>query len=464
MAKILIVDDDPVIAEILAHVVLEMGHEPACRLTLGEGLKAAGSDGYDLVLLDVYLPDGNGLDALPRFIETESTPEVIIVTGMGNEDGAELAIRSGAWDYIEKVSTAQNMSLSILRALQYREAKRAHASSRFVLDRVGIIGSSPRMGAVLDLLAKAAVTDANVLITGETGTGKELFAEAIHRNSSRDGKPFVVLDCSVLPETLVESTLFGHEKGAFTGADRTKEGLIKQADGGTLFLDEVGELPSSVQRAFLRVLEQRRFRPIGSRKEDTSDFRLVAASNRDLPQMAKDGLFREDILFRLKAFSIELPPLRERPSDIRELVIHYIDRLCHRYGTGSKGFSSDFMEALHSYHWPGNVRELFHAIERALAASGMEPILFPKHLPDDIRICSVKKSLAGRSPDSSTSGEKETGSDSLPYLKDFRKEMDQQYLSKLVSACRGNIVEACRKSGLSKSRLYELLKLHNMSV
>lgn len=463
MARILIVDDDPVITEVLTHVVLETGNEPASRLTLHEGLEEADATGYDLVLLDVYLPDGNGLDALPKFIQTRTSPEVIIVTGMGNVDGAELAIRSGAWDYIEKGSTTRNMSLSILRALQYREAKCAQGSSRIVLDRAGIIGNSPSMAAVFDLLAKAAVTDANVLITGETGTGKELFAEAIHRNSSRAGKPFVVLDCSVLPETLVESTLFGHERGAFTGADKAKEGLIKLADGGTLFLDEVGELPLSIQKAFLRVLEQRRFRPVGSRREESSDFRLVAASNRNLEQMVKDGLFREDVLFRLKAFSIELAPLRGRTDDIRELVIHYLDKLCHRYGTGSKGFSSDFMETLQSYHWPGNVRELFHALERALAASGREPVLFVKHLPDEIRIHSVRKSLEGKQPDAGAAENKETPVDALLPLKDFRKEMDRQYLTRLMSACSGNMAEACRKSCLSRSRLYELLKLHNMS-
>lgn len=463
MAKILIVDDDPVISEILAHVVTEAGHEPTSTLTLRDGLKEVESTGYDLVLLDVYLPDGNGLDALPRFIETPKAPEVIIITGMADVDGAELAIRSGAWDYIEKASSSRDMSLSLLRALQYREAKCAQTSGRLALDRSGIIGSSSRMNALFDLLAKAAATDANVLITGETGTGKELFAEAIHRNSARAGKPFVILDCSVLPETLVESTLFGHEKGAFTGADRTKEGLIKLADGGTLFLDEVGELPPSIQKAFLRVLEQRRFRPVGSRREDESDFRLVAASNRDLQQMVKDGTFREDILFRLKAFSIELPPLRERPEDIRELVVHYIDRLCHRYGTVSKGFSPDFMEALRSYHWPGNVRELFHALERALAASGREPILFPKHLPDDIRIHSVRRSLGRKQPEACAPNSKDTSpTDFLPTLKDFRKEMDRQYLARLISSCGGNVAEACRKSGLSRSRLYELLKLHDM--
>ena len=246
---------------------------------------------HDLVLLDVGLPDGNGLDAIERLRGVESAPQIIIITDENSRNGAELAIRSGAWDYIQKPGSIHDITLSIIRALEYREQRNAEArapASR-VLKLDGIIGKCPRMRNCFDLVAQAAANDINVLISGETGTGKELFASAIHNNSPRAQKPFVVLDCSALPETLVESILFGHDKGAFTGAEKAREGLVKQADGGTLFLDEVGELPFSVQKAFLRVLQERRFRPIGSAVEIDSDFRLIAATNRDLQNMVHEG-------------------------------------------------------------------------------------------------------------------------------------------------------------------------------
>ena len=210
----------------------------------------------------------------------------------------------------------------------------------------GIVGASPRLGACLDTLAQAAGSDANVLITGETGTGKELFAWAIHKNSSRAGRSFVVVDCAALPETLVESTLFGHLRGAFTGADKPRDGLIKQADGGTLFLDEIGELSPSIQKAFLRVLQEKRFRPVGGGQEVSSDFRLIAATNRRLDDMARSGAFREDLLFRIRTLVLELPPLRDTKEDLRDLVVHYVVKFCEQYGVPMKSFSPEFHEVL----------------------------------------------------------------------------------------------------------------------
>jgi len=331
------------------------------------------------------------------------------------------------------------------------------------LDRSGIVGESPRIKTCLDLVAQVAGTDATVLITGETGTGKELFASAIHRNSPRGNQPFVVVDCAALPETIVESMLFGHEKGAFTGADRTREGLIKQAHGGTLFLDEVGELPLQVQKAFLRVLQERRFRPIGSKSEVESDFRLVSGTNRDLQKMVEEGSFRSDLLFRIRSFTIELPPLRERPRDIKDLAMHYLANLCERYSLGLKGFSPDFLEALLAYHWPGNVRELFHALERALAVARDEPTLFPIHLPDSIRIHLAAMLLSKKTAPGPPRAETSLRPESILPFKEFRETMDRQYLTHLISHTGRNIKEACRISGLSRSRLYELLKEYNIA-
>jgi two-component system NtrC family response regulator len=257
MATILIIDDDHLMSETMTRMVRRLGHETLSGATLAEGLALAASHECDVVFLDVRLPDGNGLDALPRIDALPCHPEVIIMTGFGDPNGAELAIKSGAWDYIEKSSSVKEITLSLERALQYRQQKNAVTQNRTVaaLKRSQIIGNSPKLNACLDLVAQAAGSDVNVFITGETGTGKELFARAVHENSQRARGNFVVVDCTALPETLVESLLFGHEKGSFTGAEKSRDGLVRQAHCGTLFLDEVGELPLPLQKAFLRVLQ-----------------------------------------------------------------------------------------------------------------------------------------------------------------------------------------------------------------
>lgn len=253
---------------------------------------------------------------------------MIIITGLGDPDGAEMAVRNGAWDYIQNPFSLNSLILPLKRVFQYRDelAKRQKPAVALKLD--GIIGSSSQIKSCFDYLAQAANSEANVLITGETGTGKELFARAVHANGPRADRNFVVVDCAVLPETLVESSLFGHVRGAFTGADRASEGLIKQADKGTLFLNEVGELPISIQRAFLRVLQECTFRPVGGKSEVSSEFRLIAATNRDLDARVKDGKFRMDLLYRFRSLQLELPPLRQRQEDIRDMVLFYAAKIC----------------------------------------------------------------------------------------------------------------------------------------
>ena len=458
MSKILIIDDDKGLCFTLSDMVERTGHEATSVHTLRDGLEAASSGSFDVVFLDVMLPDGNGLDLLPRIREISSKPEVIIITSKGDPDGAELAIKNGAWDYVQKPFSIKAITLPLLRALQYREAKRPPV----VLDRQGIVGSSPQIRACLDLLAETVNSEASVLITGETGTGKELFASAIHENSRRADKSFVVVDCTSLPDTLVESMLFGHEKGAFTGADKAYKGLIKQADTGTLFLDEVGELPFSVQKTFLRALQEHRFRPLGGTHEIESDFRLVAATNRDLDEMVKRGQFRKDLLFRLRSFAIALPPLKERSQDIKELAMYYVALFSERRGTGTKGFSPEFLEALDAYDWPGNVRELFNALERALAGAHLEPTLFPNHLPVNIRIKVARASVSKEKPSIAIPGGSPAISGVPPPLRGFREATEQKYLQNLISLTQGNIKEACRISGLSRSRLYVLMKKYQI--
>ena len=283
------------------------------------------------------MPDGNGLDLLPKIHELPSQPEVIIITGLGDPDGAEIAIKNGAWDYIEKSSSTKEMALPFTPCLTVPGGEDGQEALT-ALKLGGIIGNSPGMHACLDLLAQAAHSEVNVLITGETGTGKEVFARAIHDNSRRAESNFVVVDCTALPETLVESVLFGHEKGAFTGADRPQDGLIKQAHGGTLFLDEIGELPLGIQKAFLRVLQEHRYRPVGSKHELVSSFRLLAATNRDLDRMVQEGTLSFGSPLPAATLTIEIPPLSARKEDIKELAMFHMARVCERYQIGTKGF------------------------------------------------------------------------------------------------------------------------------
>ncbi|KAA0889119.1 sigma-54-dependent transcriptional regulator [Oryzomonas rubra] len=463
MANVLIIDNDDATGSALCRTVTDMGHDASWRKNLREGVPLAVSQPFDVVFLAIHLPDGNGLDLLPVIQATSSTPEIIIMTGADEPDAAETAIKSGAWDYVTKGAAPEEVKLPLVRAIQYRQEK-LYCSRKNVtsLKRDDIVGSSRKLTACLDLVAQAAVNDIPILITGETGTGKELFARAIHHNSGRAAGNFVVVDCAALPDTLVESLLFGHEKGAFTGAEHGRDGLILQAHGGTLFLDEVGELSVSVQRAFLRVLQEHRFRPLGGSREVESDFRLVSATNRDLDAMAQGGQFRSDLLFRLRSFTIEIPPLRDREGDVKELVRYHMDRLCERYGLAHKGFAPEFLQSLAAYAWPGNVRELINTLDQVIASARYEPTLFPKHLPSDIRIKAARAANGhkrqGDAPPAAFHG--------LPPLHDFRDETVQRaennYLHELIALTRGNINEACRISGLSPSRLYALMKSHGI--
>ena len=463
MAHILIIDDNDIICETLSYIITDLGHTVATANRLGDGLALVSSKNFDVVFLDVYLPDGNGLSRLTTIRAVPSNPEVIIITGLGDPEGAELAVKNGAWDYIQKPLTKGKVTLQLERALEYRE-KRSTFEPLENIKRDGLIGSSYEINVCFDLLAQTVHSDTNVLITGETGTGKELFAQAIHDNSLRAKKNFVVVDCTVLPEKLVESVLFGHEKGAFTGADKTHLGLIKQADGGTLFLDEVGELPLSIQKTFLRVLQEQRFRPVGSNREVSSSFRLVAATNRNLDQLIQTGQFRQDLLFRLQTFTIELPPLKERIEDIKEITMYHMAKICERHTIEPKSFSPEFFDTLAAYNWPGNVRELVNTLERAIAMEPLSPVLFPNHLPHYIRAHIVRSSVTKETALTENTNEAFQHSQQLSTMKALRaksiSEFESRYLHDLMLQTSGDIKEACLVSGLGRARLYELMKKH----
>jgi len=441
MAKVLVIDDENSIGALMSRVIERMGHTVEYAASLKTGMEAVHQEKFDIIFLDVQLPDGNGLKQLPVLQELPSAPEVIIITGFADSDGAEHAFQNNAWDYIQKPVSAASITNCVQRVLQYRQ-ERSICKPRQSLKESGIIGSNPKIRACLATVERAAGSCSNILITGETGTGKELFARAIHQNSPRAEEKFVVVDCGALPDSLVENLLLGHAKGAFTGADKTEEGLIKRADGGTLFLDEVGELSFDMQKVFLRVLQERCFYPIGDTRQTKSDFRLVAASNRNLGQMVKKGRFRDDLWFRLSAIKIEIPPLRHRVGDIKELTLHHLTVLCDANQIKPKDISPDFFEVLQAYRWPGNVRELFSALESALTNALQESTLFAKHLPQHVRIA-VARTRFDREPAGEAPLPREFESlTTLPSWSKFRREHiadgERKYLQALLPLCRGN--------------------------
>jgi len=483
MATILIIDDEIYIRDVLSSRVERMGHIPVAAASLDQGMQLLDRGGVDLVFLDVNLPDGSGLEALPLIKQSPSSPEVVIITAIGSTAGAELAIKNGAWDYIGKPFKKEEIILLIRRTLEYRDA-RLQQHQPLVLNTDAIMGKSSLIKACISQVAQSASNTANVLIQGETGTGKELFAKAIHDNCRHTNDHYIVVDCAAMPEALTESVLFGHKKGAFTGADTASEGLIKNADKGTLFLDEIGELPLSVQKAFLRVLQEKKFRPVGSATEITSNFRLISATNRDLDNMVAQGTFRNDLLHRLKTFTINLPSLRQRKEDISSLALYYMGKLCGKHGIPPKALLPDTLKVLSAYDWPGNVRELINAIEKAILSEPELPVLYPMFLPARIRVSHAQKEMKGKkemhqdpsqtygnpSPAPFFSSEfvlpLEDSSHGIPTLKTYRnavvERIEPAYLRYLIQQTKGDLEKVALISGISKNRLYFLIRKYNL--
>jgi two-component system NtrC family response regulator len=417
-----------------------------------------------LVILNTSLPDANGIELAWTMRQKANAPEILAISDSPDADEAEQAIRSGAWEYLARPANVKSILPLIKRIIEYADGSRRNKDDEREASLFdGIVGESPKIRACLTLAGRAAQSDANVLIHGETGTGKELLAWAIHKNSSRADGSFVVVDCAALPETLVESTLMGHERGAFTGADKAQDGLIKQADGGTLFLDEVGKLPLAVQKSFLRILEERRFRRVGGKEEIKSDFRLLSASNKNLDVLVQEGKFRGDLLFRLRSFSIELPPLRERKTDIKSITLFHLPRLCNGISKELKAISDEYYDALMTYHWPGNIRELVNALDRSVIAARNEKILFPQHLPTYLRIFLARKRAERQKSAPAPLCDESQPLGSLQAARESALgKAEEEYLRSLIKKTQGNIAEACRIAGVSRSRLYSLLKKYGI--
>jgi two-component system NtrC family response regulator len=487
VAEVLVIDQERVFFDALRQLDGAGGIRVSRAVSIRDGVDQCMARGFDIVLMRNKLADGLASDAIPLFLEGKYSPEVIVYAEEGDPDEAEQVLTKGAWDYIIFPYTPNSMMELLARAIRYREERQGKAETKrsaifAELQSEGIVGSSTVLQSCLNIVAKAAQSDANILITGESGTGKELFAAAIHKISPRANKKFVIVDCAALPSELVESILFGHERGAFTGAARTKSGLVEQAHNGTLFLDEVGELPLEIQKKFLRVLQERVFLPVGSTEQVRSNFRLIAATNKDLDQLQRAGAFREDLLYRLKTFHLELPPLRVRASDITELAYYFRSLYSQRTKETEKSFSPDFLMVLKQYNWPGNVRELFQSLERSITAAGDCDTLYPMHLPTNIRVAVTRQVLDARQgraderpaavmpaarAEAVVADDPFFGTDNPPTLQVVRQKAieaeEKRYLKRLMEYTRGDIRKSCQISELSRSRLYDLLKKYQLT-
>ena len=374
--RILVIDDDPGLAEVIVMLLAGEGYRVEHAATVRAGLAQIAATEFDLVITDLKLPDGTGVDAIRPIKEIRRDLPIILMTSYSSMESAIGALRNGAVDYIIKPFDNENFLHATERALAERRVLRENAILKRNLNKVKaeleIIGESEGIKRVTAMMRKVAPADASVLIRGESGTGKELVAVGIHIASPRGDGPFVPINCGAIPAELLESELFGHVKGAFTGATHTTEGLIREAHGGTLFLDEISELAPGLQVKLLRVLQDREVRPVGGKQAFKVDVRFIAATNKDLKQAMADGRFREDLFYRLNVINIEVPPLRERAGDVRLLAQHFIDRHSRRMGKRIHALSHDLGEFLTQYAWPGNVRELDNLIERAVILADAE--------------------------------------------------------------------------------------------
>ncbi|MBN1382025.1 MAG: sigma-54-dependent Fis family transcriptional regulator [Deltaproteobacteria bacterium] len=451
--SILVVDDDPAHRTMLKTLLSGWEYSVA---EAGDGSAAVDEVSrrpYDLILLDVRMIKVSGLEALTQIKAINPSIPVIIMTAYASVETAVEALKKGAYDYLTKPLDFDELRLAMERAMDHMQLREENLQLKETIgarfDRRNVIGRSAAMTKLMETVALVAPTEAVVLITGESGTGKEVIAGAIHYNSYRKDGPFVKINCAAITETLLESELFGHEKGAFTGADRRKEGKFRQAEGGSLFLDEVSEMSLAMQVKLLRVLQEREITRVGGEEVIGVDVRIIAATNKDLFQEIEAGRFREDLYYRLNVVTLNVPPLRHRKEDIPLIAQHYLKIFSEKNRKDVKGFKPQAMDRLLKYHWPGNIRELMNAVERAVILSQTEYLseeIFPAPL-DEESVESIMKSLSG---DSNA-------------LSDMPLDLvEKATIIKTLEAAVGNKSEAARRLGITRRTLHQKLKKYGM--
>ncbi len=437
--RILVVDNDAEMVALLARQLGRDGWQVTAVTRGADAVEAMSRDDFDVVLTDLVMERVDGLAVLRAAQRREPAPRVILMTAFGSLETAISAMRHGAYDYLTKPFKLDEATLAVSRALDDRRLReenrrlRAEVEQRFRFDN--ILGRSKAMQEVFDQIRAVAASDAAVLLLGESGTGKELVAHAIHHNSGRRDGPFVAVNCAAIPEHLLESELFGHEKGAFTGADRARRGLFAEADGGTLFLDEVGDLPGPLQAKLLRVLQDRAVRPVGAAREIQLDVRVIAATHRDLPRLVADGAFREDLYYRLAVIPLRLPSLREREEDIMLLAGHFLERAAAALGKRIDGFDAEATAWLLAHRWPGNVRELENVVERAATLARVPLVTLA-----DLRI-----EFAAEGPAAGA-------------LRPTLAELEDQYIRRVLEETKGDKAAAARILGVSVRTLQRRFK------
>ena len=441
--RILLVEDNLSLGTMLAMELKRRGHDVDTAKSGADAVKKLIASEYDAMVTDLKLGDLDGLEVLKRAKARDPRIEVLVMTGHGSIDTAVAAMKAGAFDYLTKPVEAEELGLVLAKALEHRslvhEVERLREEVRGKYSFDGIVYSGPQMNKVLELVSKVAATEATVLILGESGTGKELIARALHEKSPRRNGQFVAINCGALPEGLLESELFGHVRGAFTGAERNKRGLFEEASGGTLFLDEISETTPALQVKLLRALQEGEVRRVGDNHPVKVSGRIVAATNKDLGKLVAEGKFREDLYYRLKVFPIDLPPLRERTEDILPLAEHFLRKAKKKHGGKASKFSPEAAEALRRYRWPGNVRELEHVVERvmimasgaAVAAADLPPELLPAGVPAAAPKARMTETL---------------------------ETAEKRHVQQVLEACGGNQAEAAKRLGVARNTLWRKLK------
>jgi two-component system nitrogen regulation response regulator NtrX len=458
-ASILVVDDEEAIRTSLRSILEDEGYDVSVAANGVEALKIYGTDPPDLMILDIWMPEMDGLETLRRAKEFVPTTQVMMISGHGSIETAVKAIKLGAYDYIEKPLSLENVTLRVKHALeQFRLAQENRSLRTKVQQKFELVGQSPAMQRLRELIETAGPTNSRVLIGGENGTGKELVARAIHMHSTRSDHPFVAVNCAAIPETLIESELFGHEKGSFTGATSMKRGQFEQADGGTLFLDEIGDMSLSTQAKVLRALQEQQFTRVGGTKLMKVDVRVLAASNKDLEKEISKGQFREDLYYRLNVVPIVVPPLRARREDIPALVRHFMKTHVEEQGLRMKEVSPEAMAVFQQYEWPGNIRELRNLIERLM-------IMVPGFV---IEASQATLSLQGRTVGAMPAGN-QPPPNSLPTksydsLRDARNAFEKEYISRKLREHHWNISRTAEDLKIERSHLHRKIKLLDVEM